>query len=150
MVVDLSPWAVKCIDKKRRAFLWKSSDEVKGGHCMLGWPKVCRPPELGGLGFLDLQLFGYALRMRWLWLKRTDDSRPWSQLPDRGGGMLYRPCSKPPSLLISVMGLVPSFGRIAGFKANRSGTLPLVFLMQLVHGPSELEPLHRGYRVIGG
>ena len=84
MVVDLSPWAVKCIDKKRRTFLRKGSDEVKGGHCMLAWPKVCRPPELGGLGFLDLQLFGYALRMRWLWLKRTDDSRPWSQLPDRG------------------------------------------------------------------
>ena len=76
MVVDLSPWAVKCINKKRRTFLRKGSDEVKGGHCMLAWPKVCRPPELVGLGFLDLQLFGYALRMRWLWLKRTDDSGP--------------------------------------------------------------------------
>jgi hypothetical protein len=50
---------------------------------MLAWPKVCRPPELGGLGFLDLQLFIYVLRMRWLSLSRTDDSRPWSQLPDR-------------------------------------------------------------------
>ena len=75
MVVDISPWAIKCIDKKRRAFLWKGTEDVKVGHC-------CRPPELGGLGFLDLQLFGYALRMRWLWLSRTDDNRPWSQLLD--------------------------------------------------------------------
>lgn len=37
MVVDISPWAIKCIDKKRRAFLWKGSDEVKGGTaCLLG------------------------------------------------------------------------------------------------------------------
>lgn len=47
----------------------------------LAWPRVCRPPDLGGLGFLDLRIFGYALRMRWLWLKKTDDSRPWSHLP---------------------------------------------------------------------
>ena len=50
---------------------------------MLAWPKVRRPPDLGGLGFLNLQLFGYALRMRWLWIKRTDENRPWSQLPDK-------------------------------------------------------------------
>ena len=83
MVVDLSPWAIKHIDKRRRVFLWKGSEEARGGHCMLAWPKVCRPPDLGGLGFLNLQLFGYALRMRWLWIKRTDENRPWSQLPDK-------------------------------------------------------------------
>ena len=30
---------------------------------------------------MDLQRLGYALRMRWLWLKRTDDSRTWCDLP---------------------------------------------------------------------
>ena len=48
---------------------------------MLAWPRVCRPPDLGGLGIIDLQWFGYALRMRWLWMKRTDESRSWHQLP---------------------------------------------------------------------
>jgi hypothetical protein len=47
----------------------------------LAWPKVCRPADLGGLGLPDLTLQGYPLRMRWLWLKRTDPSRPWSCLP---------------------------------------------------------------------
>ena len=88
MVVDLSPWAIKQIDKRRRAFLWKGSDDAKGGSCMLAWPKVCQPLELGGLGFLDLKLFGYALRMRWLWMKRTEDNRPWSQLPDKHEDMV--------------------------------------------------------------
>ena len=49
---------------------------------MLAWLRVCRPPELGGLGILDLVRFGFALRMRWLWLRKTDPSRPWHCLPD--------------------------------------------------------------------
>ena len=37
MVVDISPWAIKCIDNKRRAFLWKGAEDVKGGTaCLLG------------------------------------------------------------------------------------------------------------------
>jgi len=30
---------------------------------MLAWPKVCQPLELGGLGFLELKLFSYTLRI---------------------------------------------------------------------------------------
>ena len=42
---------------------------------------MCCPPELGGLGVVDLKIFGSALRMRWMWLQKTDNSRPWSHLP---------------------------------------------------------------------
>lgn len=31
---------------------------------------------------IDLEIFGYALRMRWLWLRQTDDERSWLALPD--------------------------------------------------------------------
>jgi hypothetical protein len=31
---------------------------------------------------LDLQLFDFALRMRWLWFRKTDPTRPWAGLPD--------------------------------------------------------------------
>ncbi|KAL6654017.1 hypothetical protein ACP70R_007482 [Stipagrostis hirtigluma subsp. patula] len=37
--------------------------------------------EFGGLGLLNLEFLGYALRMRWLWLHRTDPSRTWSGMP---------------------------------------------------------------------
>lgn len=36
---------------------------------------------MGGLGILDLERFGTALRLRWLWLERTTLERPWIGLP---------------------------------------------------------------------
>lgn len=42
---------------------------------------IARPLELGGLGITDLHTAGLALKLRWLWLKRTDRNRPWSALP---------------------------------------------------------------------
>jgi hypothetical protein len=54
--------------------------EVKGGHCLVAWGKVCRPLQLGGLGIASLPELCWALRMRWLWLQKTDPRRPWSSL----------------------------------------------------------------------
>jgi len=47
------------------------------------WSKCCRPAELGGLGLSNLRVFGQALRLRWLWFRKTDQDRPWSLLPDQ-------------------------------------------------------------------
>jgi hypothetical protein len=73
----IKKWAVKKIDKIRRGFLWKGSEDVKGGHCLVRWAKIQKPKQLGGLGILDLELFGRALRLRWLWLEWTEPDRPW-------------------------------------------------------------------------
>ena len=35
------------------------------------------PKNLGGLGVLDLNFFGRALRLRWLWYAWTEPDRPW-------------------------------------------------------------------------
>lgn len=51
------------------------------GQCIVAWKKVCRPPELGGLGIHDLTLQVYSLQLRWEWLKRTDTCRTWVTLP---------------------------------------------------------------------
>jgi hypothetical protein len=51
------------------------------GKCMVAWKSRCRPTNLGGLGISDLQLAGYALQTRWLWLQQADEQRAWSQLP---------------------------------------------------------------------
>jgi hypothetical protein len=48
-----------------------------GGHYLVQWAKVLRPKDLGGLGVLDLDLFGRALRLRWLWYQWTEPDRPW-------------------------------------------------------------------------
>ena len=81
MAIELPPWAIKAIDKIRRAFIWRGRKEANGGHCLIAWPKVCRSKELGGLGIADLKSLGYALRARWPWLKKSKPNKPWAFLP---------------------------------------------------------------------
>ena len=76
--LPLAVWARKQIDKIRRSFLWKGDDNVNGGHCMVNWPTVSKPKDMGGLGVTDLDKFGRALRVRWLWQEWSDDHKPWS------------------------------------------------------------------------
>jgi hypothetical protein len=38
---------------------------------------------MGGLGVTDLRFFGFALRLRWEWLSRTEPERGWAALPER-------------------------------------------------------------------
>lgn len=77
-VFALKKWAIKRIDKIRRNFLWKGAEEANGGHCLVNWKKVKRPKKNGGLGVLDLEMFGRALRLRWLWFEWVDPNRPWA------------------------------------------------------------------------
>ena len=47
---------------------------------MVAWEKVQRPLDLGGLGIPNLEIMGWALQVRWLWLRKTDTSKPWQSL----------------------------------------------------------------------
>ena len=62
----LLPWAISALNKLMKAFVWKGTNVVKGGHCLVAWTQVQRPMELEGLGLLDLRCMGAAQRMRWL------------------------------------------------------------------------------------
>jgi hypothetical protein len=44
-------WVIKEIVKILRGFLWKERKDIKGGHCLVGWQRVCRAQELGVLAF---------------------------------------------------------------------------------------------------
>ena len=81
LAVDLPARALKSIDKIRRGFLWKGRKDVRGGHCLVAWPKVTRPWFLGGLGISHLQHLGWSLRLRWLWLQKTEPDKTWAFLP---------------------------------------------------------------------
>ena len=78
MAVEFPAWAIKAIDKIRRGFLGRGRREARGGHCVIAWLKVCRPKELGGLRISDLKTLGWSLKMRWIWLQKTEPNRPWA------------------------------------------------------------------------
>jgi hypothetical protein len=80
IALDLPKWVLKAIDKKRRGFLWKGHQHANGGNCLVAWEKVQRPVEYGGLGIHNLELLGWALRIRWLWAQKTNAGRPWAGL----------------------------------------------------------------------
>lgn len=81
MVVDLPAWALKAIDKIKKGFFGMEEKRLKEGTVMVAWGKVCRTVEFGGLGIFSLKELGWVLRMRWLWLAKTDPMRPWSYVP---------------------------------------------------------------------
>jgi len=118
MAMDLPSWALRAIDKIRRGFLWKGRKEARGGHCLLAWPKVTRPVELGGLGISNLQQLGWALRMRWLWLQKTEPDKPWTFLP------------------IQVHQSVKSFFSMAVVTQVGNGTNTLFWTDRWLHGQS--------------
>ncbi|WVZ77668.1 LOW QUALITY PROTEIN: hypothetical protein U9M48_025509, partial [Paspalum notatum var. saurae] len=74
-VFRLTNWAFKKMDKIRRSFLWRGTENANGATVY--WTKTAWPKSLGGLGILDLERFGRPLRLRWLWFKWIDPGRPW-------------------------------------------------------------------------
>lgn len=71
------------MEKMQRRFLWTGQEELHGGKCKVAWVEVARPLKYGGLGIRNLEKFGRALRLRWLWYSWTQPQRPWidTELP---------------------------------------------------------------------
>ena len=64
---------------QEKSFSWKEERSERTLFSCLG--KVCRPLQLGGLGISSLKELCWALKIWWLWLKKTDLQRPWATLP---------------------------------------------------------------------
>lgn len=80
IALKVPKWFIRAIDKIRRGFLWKGRKEVNGGCCLVAWEKAMRPVDLGGLRIHNLEVMGWALQIRWLWIEKTKPDRPWAGL----------------------------------------------------------------------
>lgn len=93
IALDVPKWFIKAVDKYRRGFLWAGRKDAKGGNCPVNWARVTRPLHLWGLGIHNLETLGWALRMHWMWLQKTDPHRPWSfaqiEVPPNVKAMFY-------------------------------------------------------------
>jgi hypothetical protein len=54
LAVNLPKWVIK------------GQEKAQGGNCLVSWENVHRPLEYGGLGILNLEKLGWALKIRWL------------------------------------------------------------------------------------
>jgi hypothetical protein len=45
----------------------------------VNWETCLRPKRLGGLGIKDIDKFGRALRLRWLWNAWDSNPKQWKQ-----------------------------------------------------------------------
>jgi hypothetical protein len=72
MVAEAPVWLLDEVEGWERAFFWAGKRKVHGGQCLVAWDVVYKPYEFGGLGVKNLRLQGLALRVRWVWLRRTD------------------------------------------------------------------------------
>jgi hypothetical protein len=81
-VYKLPKWACNDIDSFRRSFLWRveDPDKVRGGHCLVMWKVCIRHKKWGTLGIKDLDKFGRALRLHWLWHSWDECDRSWKNL----------------------------------------------------------------------
>lgn len=74
----LPKWVVDRIDKIRRDFLWRQSEDRRG-ISLLNWDAVCLPKENGGLGGANLKLRNWALLLRWWWRLYKQPDSMWGQ-----------------------------------------------------------------------
>jgi hypothetical protein len=122
LVLAPSRKILKLIVKIERGFLWAGRAAANGGHCHVNWQRVARPIALGGLGIHDLEGTSLSLRLRWLWLSRTDDQRAWSgmemQFTDNERALLFASTTRP-----SAMDAPRGFGTIVGSTAAPYGIL---------------------------
>lgn len=51
----------------------------EGGDYVVAWSTICLPIQLGGIS--DLKKMMWALRMRWVWLQKTEPDCPLATLP---------------------------------------------------------------------
>jgi hypothetical protein len=75
---------IENIDRARKQWLWRGSDDTAKGGNLVAWPTVMQPKEKGGLGVINLRLQNDALLLKQLHKFYNKADTPWvSQIWNR-------------------------------------------------------------------
>ncbi|KAJ4755501.1 RNA-directed DNA polymerase (reverse transcriptase)-related family protein [Rhynchospora pubera] len=80
MTLEMLPKGIiKEINSLMAKFFWGKLGQDRY-MAFVGWQKVCKPIEIGGLGVKDLDKFGEALFMKVVWALMADEDKIWVQI----------------------------------------------------------------------
>ena len=77
--VQLLSRILEGLDRVNRNFLWGSTDTAKKIH-WVGWDKVTKPRDEGGLGLQSAKGRNSAFRAKLNWRFHTEGVAPWNQV----------------------------------------------------------------------
>ncbi|XP_026451554.1 uncharacterized protein LOC113351853 [Papaver somniferum] len=72
----------KDLNKLQRDFFWGKSLKNPKGYYPKVWTAVCKPKDMGGLGFKNMELFNSAMITKIGWRLERDKDSLWYQLMD--------------------------------------------------------------------
>lgn len=80
LAMDVPKWFIKAIDRIRRNFFWQGRRDTRRGNCPVAWDRVMRPLHLGGPGIQNLTMLGWAMKMHWKWIQKTQPDHPLASI----------------------------------------------------------------------
>ncbi|XP_026420299.1 uncharacterized protein LOC113316302 [Papaver somniferum] len=70
------------MNKVQRDFFWGKNLENPTGYYPKAWTDICKPKDLGGLGFMNMELFNSAMITKIGWRLDQDKDSLWYKLMD--------------------------------------------------------------------
>jgi hypothetical protein len=85
MVLEAPKKIAKAFKRIERGFLWEDKAVANSGNCHVNWQAVCQPTCFTASTSSrdrkkNIERTSLALRLRWLWYSKTDDTRAWRGL----------------------------------------------------------------------
>lgn len=70
------------LNKLQRDFFWGKNLENPRGYYPKAWTTVCKLKDMGGLGFMNMELFNSSMITKIGWRLEQDKDSLWYQLMD--------------------------------------------------------------------
>nr|XP_023900980.1 uncharacterized protein LOC112012837 [Quercus suber] len=145
--MDLPTKLLDNIDRVNCNFLWGSSEASKRTH-WVGWDKVTKPKEKGGLGIQSVKGRNQALLAKLNWRFRMEKDALWAKVLKSCKWAIERPHPRPPLEGEECLKVKDVFGSNGWDWSKLSIQIPNVVLMEIKAMPYSLRSTNEEDRMI--